>query len=130
MRYAASMEDDRITGLAGVLVWTTAERHPAMAKFYRDVLGLVPRSDRPGFINFEWGDTRLTIAVHSEVHGPSTDPLRIMVNLATSQIDDVAARLTASGVEFSRAPSSEPWGGKLATFADPDGNTLQLLQSP
>lgn len=99
-----------------------------MATFYRDVLGLTPRSDRPGFINFAWGDTRLTISTHSEISGPATDPLRIMVNLTTLDIHATADRLHGHDVEFVREPSQEPWGGWIATFHDPDGNTVQLMQ--
>ena len=40
------------------------------------------------------------------------------------------ARLAAAGVTFTRPPELEPWGGRIATFADPDGNTLQLMQLP
>lgn len=123
------MADADITGLAGVLLWTTAERHPTMAAFYRDVLGLTPRSDRPGFINFAWGDTRLTISTHSDVRGTSSEPLRIMVNLGTDDIHRVADDLTERGVELLRVPSQESWGGWIATFSDPDGNILQLLQT-
>lgn len=124
---------EHIEGLAGILVWTSAERFDAMRRFYVETLGLTPRSDRAGFVNFAWGaapdDTRLTIAVHTEVHGAARDPLRLMVNLRVADIDAVAARLRASGVVLEREPSPEPWGGRIATFRDPDGNVLQLLQS-
>ena len=53
-----------------------------------------------------------------------------MLNLAVEDIDAVAARLRAAGVTFIREPSAEPWGGSIATFEDPDGNTLQLMQRP
>jgi predicted enzyme related to lactoylglutathione lyase len=33
-------------------------------------------------------------------------------------------------VEFIRQPEREQWGGWIATFKDPDGNILQLLQLP
>ncbi|NNC75028.1 MAG: hypothetical protein HKN93_05895 [Acidimicrobiia bacterium] len=112
----------------GVIIWTTVERHDAMASFYRDTLGLNPRSDREGFINFEWGDFRLTISCHSQVEGRASDPLRVMVNLATEDIHADHSRLLERGVAFSRPPEQEPWGGWIATFNDPDGNTLQLLQ--
>ena len=121
------MSED-ITGIAGVIIWTEPERHGAMARFYRDVVGLTPRSDRDGFINFEWGRTRLTIARHSSVAGPSRDPLRTMVNLDVTDIHRVHERLVAAGVEFSRAPEQESWGGWIATFNDPDHNTVQLMQ--
>lgn len=100
-----------------------------MARFYRDVIELPTRSERDGFINFEWGGIRLTIARHSEISGPSRDPKRVMVNLRTDRIQEVYRRLTAAGVEFSRPPEREPWGGWIATFRDPDGNTIQLMQN-
>jgi len=118
-----------ITGIAGIIIWTEAGRHNDMAVFYRDILGLTPRSDREGFINFEWGRTRLTIARHSAVAGPSTDPLRTMVNLDVPEIHPVYERLVGAGVEFTRPPEQEPWGGWIATFNDPDSNTIQLMQT-
>lgn len=119
-----------ISGLAGVLVWTDTDRFDAMRAFYVDTLGLHPRSQRHGFVNFEWGETRLTISVHPDVSGATRDPLRMMINLAVSDISSAHARLAATGVGFSRPPEQEPWGGWIATFADPDGNTLQLMQLP
>lgn len=119
-----------IEGLAGVLVWTAADRFPAMARFYRDTLGLTPRSDKPDFINFDWRGVRLSVGVHARVDGPSREPLRVMLNLTVADIQAAHARLVAAGVLFSRAPEREEWGGWVATFTDPDGNTLQLMQLP
>ncbi len=121
------MSDD-ITGIAGVIIWTEPGRHTEMAAFYRDTVGLTPRSDREGFINFEWGSVRLTVARHSSVTGSSKDPLRTMVNLEVADIHPVHDRLVAAGVPFTRPPEQEPWGGWIATFNDPDGNTVQLMQ--
>lgn len=117
-----------IAGTAGVIVWTDRSRHGAMASFYRDTLGMVPHSDRAGFINFEWGAFRLTIAVHDGVSGPTTDPGRVMINLEVADIDATHTRLVEAGVTFIRPPEAESWGGRIATFSDPDGNVLQLLQ--
>jgi len=119
-----------INGLSGILVWTDAERFPAMRDFYVETLGLTPRSDRERFVNFDWGAQRLTVSVHAEVSGPNEDPLRLMINLDVDDIHAVAARIEANGVEFTRRPEQEPWGGWVATFHDPDGNTVQLLQTP
>jgi predicted enzyme related to lactoylglutathione lyase len=111
-----------------VLVWTSAERFGAMDAFYVDVLELTPRTRRPGFVNFELGDQRLTIAVHDGVTGAARDPLRIMVNLAVDDAFAVHDRLVSRGVVFLRPPEREPWGGVIASLTDPDGNILQLLQ--
>jgi len=101
-----------------------------MRAFYVDVLELEPRSDRSQFVNFELGQSRLTVAVHALVIGPTAEPHRVMVNLGTSNIQEEAARLTELGVVCTRPPEQETWGGWVATFADPDGNTIQLLQQP
>jgi len=119
-----------IEGLAGVLIWTEADRFPAMARFYRDTLGLTPRSARPDFINFDWSGVRLSVGVHDQVRGASREPVRVMVNLTVADIRAVHERLTRAGVVFTRAPAREEWGGWVATFADPDGNVLQLMQLP
>src|SRR4029453_16054189 len=70
-----------IRGFAGGLIWTEPARFPAMARFYRDTLGLTPRSDRSDFINFDWNGVRLSVSVHDRVHGESGDPLAMMGNL-------------------------------------------------
>lgn len=120
------MAEGRITGINGVLIWTADL--PRLVAFYRDVLGLEARSVRERIANFAWGDFRLTLAVHSEVSGQAKDPLRVMINFSIDDIDAAYQRLSANGVLFSRPPEQEPWGGWVATFTDPDGNTLQLLQ--
>jgi predicted enzyme related to lactoylglutathione lyase len=119
-----------ITGLAGVLVWTERERFGDMARFYRDTLELPPRSSKGDFINFDWAGIRLSVGVHDRVRGASRDPLRVMIHLTVDDIRAVHARLIRAGVVFTREPEREEWGGWVATFADPDGNTLQLMQLP
>lgn len=119
-----------VTGFAGVLVWTEAERFDALRSFYVDVLGLTPRSDRPGFVNFAWGGQRLTIHLHDAVSGPTTEPHRVMINLAVEGIDELVARARAAGVTIVREPERESWGGIVASLVDPDGSTVQLFELP
>jgi predicted enzyme related to lactoylglutathione lyase len=119
-----------IDGLAGVLIWTAADRFPAMARFYQETLALAPRSAKADFINFDWRGTRLSVGIHDAIQGTARDPLRLMVNLTVTDIRAVHARLVRAGVVFTRAPEREAWGGWVATFADPDGNVLQLMQLP
>jgi predicted enzyme related to lactoylglutathione lyase len=119
-----------IGGIAGVLIWTEADRFDAMARFYRDQLGLAPRTSKSDFINFDWNGVRLSLSVHDRVHGATREPFRIMVNLAVDDIDAVHARLRAAGVAFTRPPEREDWGGWVASLTDPDGNLIQLMQLP
>jgi catechol 2,3-dioxygenase-like lactoylglutathione lyase family enzyme len=120
----------QIQGIAGVLIWTERERFPEMARFYRDQLGLTPRTSKSDFINFDWAGLRLSVSVHDRVRGLSHDPLRIMVNLLVDDIRAVHARLSDAGVVFTRPPEQEDWGGRVATLLDPDGNMLQLFELP
>lgn len=115
---------------AGILIFTSQDRFEPMARFYREVLDLPVRSDREGFINFVFGEQRLTVAVHSAVAGPSREPDRIMINFSTNDVASAVAHLVEFGVEIVRNAERERWGGWVATFRDPDGNLLQLLEFP
>ena len=114
--------------IAGVVIWT--QNLKRMTDFYQDILRLKPFSQRADFVAFKFGDVRLSIGVHSEVKGKSADPYRIMVNLQTQDIHSDYQSLSRQGVQFIRLPEQEHWGGWVATFLDPDGNILQLLQQP
>ena len=115
-----------VTGVIGVTFWTgDLER---MFDFYHGVLRLPLHSRHEDFIAFELGDVRFNIGRHSEVSGVSKDPFRFMPHLGVDDIHAVAKSLVESGVEFIREPEQESWGGWVATFKDPDGNLLQLLQ--
>lgn len=117
-----------VDSVAGVIIWT--EDVERMLLFYRDMLGLQPHSQHGDFVAFKFGDVRLSIGKHDGVKGESRDPYRIMINLGTRDIHAEYQRLVRQGVEFVRKPEKEQWGGWVATFLDPDGNVLQLLQQP
>jgi uncharacterized glyoxalase superfamily protein PhnB len=101
-----------------------------MRAFYAGTLGMRSRSERLGFVNFELGGARLTVAVHREVSGAARDPLRIMVNLAVDGLDEMHRRLVGKAVPCLRPPERESWGGRVATYTDPDGNVVQLFELP
>lgn len=113
--------------LTGVLISTTATRFDAMRSFYCDRLGLAPRSDRHGFVNFDFDHCRLTIAIHDELRlETSAEPLRVMVNFRVADIEAAVAKCDPHTV--IRWPETEKWGGTVATVTDPDGNVVQFLQ--
>lgn len=122
-----------IEGFAGVILWTSAERFEAMRRFYVEQVGLEPQpTNRAGHVAFSWGTpprhVRLIVGVHEHVSGANPDPERIMVNLLASDVPALAGEMRARGVTFLEGPSRQSWGGWIATFRDPDGNTVQLLQ--
>ena len=115
-----------VTGVIGLTLWTDdLER---MFDFYHNVLRLPLHSRHDDFIAFELGEVRFNIGRHSGISGRSKDPFRFMPHLGVEDIHAEANRLSGSGVEFIRQPDQEAWGGWVATFRDPDGNILQLLQ--
>jgi len=117
-----------IQDIAGIIIWT--EDMGRLVSFYRDTLELEPHSIHPDFVAFRFGETRLSIGKHSKIVGDAKDPYRIMVNLETNDIKASHHRLRGRGVPFLRSPDQEEWGGWVATFEDPDGNILQLLEQP
>ncbi len=123
---------DRVGALTSVLLVTTAERFPALRAFYAHTLGLEPGREQERRVAFSWGAppllVRLIISVHDRVGSGSLDPFRTMINFQVDDLHAVAERLRTTGVHFTREPSQESWGGWVATFSDPDGNIVQLLQ--
>ena len=115
-----------VTGVIGVTLWTN--ELDRMFGFYYDVLRLPLHSRHDDFISFELGEVRFNIGHHSEISGGSKDPFRFMPHLGVTDIHAEVKRLSNAGVEFIRQPEQETWGGWVATFKDPDGNILQLLQ--
>ena len=114
--------------LIGVTVWTDdLER---LVEFYRGTLGLTLRDRHNGWANFAFGEMRLNLGLHDGVHGRAKDPYRVMLSFRVDDIDAEYSRLSEQGVEFIRVPEKEDWGGMVATFLDPDGNVLQLLEKP
>ena len=100
-----------------------------LVAFYRDILGLTSAPEMsPGA--FSLGSGFLIISGHSEVTGPATDAVRYLINFVVDDLDAEQARLEAAAVEFVRSKGEEPWGGRISTFLDPDGNYCQLIETP
>ena len=117
-----------IKGLRLASVWS--EDLNNLLPFYRDVVGLAVSLEAPGFVVFgDQSEPNLALGTHSNVRGQNSDPARHMVGLETDDIDADYERLKAKGVEFIEAPNAPGDGGlKIATFKDPEGNLVQLLQ--
>ena len=102
--------------------------------FYSQRLGLAVESadEERGFCMFDTGATKLIV----EVLGIEDEESHELVGRFTGlsfPVPDIHAKhrqLAAAGVEFSGEPEQQYWGGWLATFKDPSGNGLQLVQQP
>ncbi len=118
-----------ITGVVGITLWT--DNLERMFRFYHDLLRLPLHSRHEDFIAFQVGENlRFNVGLHGGIQGDSRDPFRIMPHFGVEGIHQEYQRLRVAGVEFIRPPEQEHWGGWIATFKDPDGNVLQMLQLP
>lgn len=122
-----------VDGIAGISLFTAPERFEAMRAFYVEQLGLTEDpSNASQRAAFTWGTPpdrlRVILSTHDAVEGESRDPNRVMINFLTYDLEALAARMAERGVEFTHGPVQMSWGGMMATFRDPDGNILQLLQ--
>jgi catechol 2,3-dioxygenase-like lactoylglutathione lyase family enzyme len=116
-------------GVIGVTVWTQDDDSLlVMEEFYRDQLGMDVNSRHGGWVSFRFGAIRFNIGVHHLISNPPRDPYRVMVNFGTDNIVELFDRLERWGVTVIRSPEKEHWGGWVATFLDPDGNMVQLIQ--
>ena len=109
-----------------VLARHTADLAP-MRPFYRDVVGL--SDDFPHLGNpFMAGPCSIYLPTHDDVRGPAKEPARILLNFFVEDLAAEQKRIEAKGVTFLRSAGREYWGGVISTFADPDGNLLQLIE--
>lgn len=111
-----------------LIVNVNSEQPDRLMGFYRDVVGLPPHPDTERESTLIAGGAELVFDSHSEVHGLSTQPQRILLNLFVDDLATEQARIEAQGVKFIRSAGREAWGGVISTFADPDGNYCQLIE--
>jgi catechol 2,3-dioxygenase-like lactoylglutathione lyase family enzyme len=70
------------------------------------------------------GDSTLSLEVGDVVVPSSTT-----VYFECDDLDAVASRLAAGGVEFEHPPLDQPWLWREARLRDPDGNRLCLFRA-
>ncbi|BFV61079.1 hypothetical protein KCMC57_up61830 [Kitasatospora sp. CMC57] len=85
---------------------------------------LAPEFTGEGAIDL--GGFLLAIDGREDVEVKNNEPGRAIINFHVEDFDAEQARLTAAGVEWISVADREK--GKFGTFADPDGNYLQIIQ--
>lgn len=103
--------------------------YAACLKFYRDILGLKQTSsDEPHeeFATFQVGVT--VFALHGGYDGETEG--NVALHFAVEDIETEVKRLQNAGVKFTKPIHRMPWGAYQATFLDPDGNEMDMMQHP
>jgi catechol 2,3-dioxygenase-like lactoylglutathione lyase family enzyme len=100
--------------------------------FYRDTLGLSLQfqEEQFGYASFAPEGVRFRVARVDANASESQALLARHTGIGWGVPDLRAAYedLKAKGVRFTTVPTKQPWGGFMATFADPDGNLFYLDQ--
>ncbi|GMG81782.1 hypothetical protein LNKW23_09950 [Paralimibaculum aggregatum] len=103
----------------------------AAREFYGETLGLAAVWEMPDAVGYGAGGATLIVETEDPA-GPDGELVGRFVGVSLA-VEDIAAAhrdLAARGVVFHGAPTAQPWGGMLAHFDDPAGNTLTLLGKP
>jgi len=95
--------------------------------FYRDVLGL-PVTVRSGEDWAEFDIGGCTVALHGSRPGHPPRQAGATVVFEVDDLDAAVRALRVRGVVFDADASDAPGAGRFASFRDPDGNVLQILE--
>ena len=93
---------------------------------YAALLGIQPQADAPYYVGFDAGGQHIGLVPGGGQEG-MTSPV------AYWQVADIEAKLaevTAAGAPLNEPPRDVGGGRLVASFSDPDGNVLGLLQDP
>ena len=101
--------------------------------FYEKVLGLSKKYQFSNYAGFDCGGVEIGLAPGTLRQAVDGTPLgeregTPCVDLMVRDVDEAYRVLRGQGVRFLKEPRDTPWGGRIALFADPDGNVLQLVQ--
>jgi predicted enzyme related to lactoylglutathione lyase len=91
---------------------------------YTALLGTEPSADAEYYVGYDSGDQHIGLV-------PGGGPQAMTSPVAYWHVPDIEAKLaevTAAGATVKQAPQDVGGGRLVATFTDPDGNVLGLLQ--
>ena len=96
-------------------------------KFYGETLGLEKKYEFSSYAGFECGGVEIGLipASGQKQKRSSASP---SVQFLVDDVNRFCDRLSRAEVTFIKPLHEETWGGRQATFADPDGNILEITQ--
>jgi catechol 2,3-dioxygenase-like lactoylglutathione lyase family enzyme len=97
------------------------------AEFYEEVLGLEKKYEYSSYVGFECGSVEIGLIPKAKEE-QKLSPLSPSVEFLVDDADKVYIELKSRGVKVIKELHDEPWGGREATFTDPDGNIMEIVQ--
>jgi lactoylglutathione lyase len=100
---------------------------PAALRFYRDLLGgtvtyQFPPEGEPVYVAVDLGRSHLGIGRQDQPGDLAND--RVTLWVYAGDCDKAVDRLRDAGVPVLQEPADQPWGERMATVTDPDGNRV------
>jgi lactoylglutathione lyase len=107
-------------------ILSTPDLHRSL-RFYRDLLGgtetyRFPPDGEPGYVALDIGGSHLGIARQDQPGALVNN--RITLWVYTDDCDAAVSRLRDAGVPVVQEQADQPWGERMATVLDPDGNPV------
>jgi predicted enzyme related to lactoylglutathione lyase len=122
MDITTSTSGDTMTATEGVkTVLHPVSDLEAAKPVYAALLGMAPTTDSPYYVGFAAAGQQIGLVPGSDMSSP----------VAYWHVADIEAKLaevTAAGAAVKEAPHDVGGGRLVATFTDPDGNVLGLIQ--
>jgi len=84
--------------------------------FYQDVVGLEKMGEWPSYAMFDVGGVTFGLQAKGKLE----------ICLLVDDVDEAYRNLKDRGARFATEPKDQPWGGRAATFSDPDGNKVTI----
>jgi len=97
------------------------------AKFYEETLGLEKKYEYSSYVGFECGGLEIGLIPKGKEE-QRVSPTSPSVEFLVDNVARMYNELKNKGVKFIKELHDEPWGGRQATFTDPDGNILEIAQ--
>ena len=94
--------------------------------FYEKTLGLDKKYEYSSYAGFQCGGVEVGLRPCRKEKGRIEDAPS--VEFLVDNVDTIYETLKKKGVRFVKEPHEEPWGGREASFLDPDGNLLEIVQ--
>lgn len=98
----------------------------ALATFYREAFDIGPFQELPGHLGCQVGPVYLGFDQVEEGEGWGENGVTLWFT-----VDDLEAsfqRLIDLGASVRYPPTEKPWGARLASLHDPDGNIIGISQ--